>query len=380
MTNPRSLQGKKVILVFGSLDLGGAERQGLILAESLKNDYGADVRVWGLRDEPGRLSELCDEKVIRWRGVKCGWGKYAFTRVAKLARFAGVLRKERPDLVLSYTRLPNLICGIVWSFSGARAMVWNQRDEGLLLTRGFWERLAVRRTPHFVSNSGRGKTFLQDFYRVPAAKISVIRNGVVLADPVLAGHEWRKLLRIPEDALVACMVANIHPYKDHRTLIRAWARVAVPNGPLPFLVLAGRIDEGGEVLRKLAGELGIEDRVIFAGKVDDISGLLNFVDLCIHSSISEGSPNSVLEAMAAGRPVVGTDIPGIREAVGTDGVPFLAPVGDIDALASRIEEVLADAQLRERLGRMMRERVSAEFSVSSMCREMAALLCAVLSC
>lgn len=374
------LHGKKVLFVFGSLDLGGAERQGLLLAEALKNDHGADVQIWGLRNEPGRLSELCDEKGILWRAVKCGWGKYAFTRLLKLSMFALVLRRSRPDLILSYTRLPNLICGIVWKYSGARAMIWNQRDEGLLLTNGFWERLAIFKTPYFVSNSEKGKSFLQDCYRVPSAKITVIRNGVALTDPVLSPCNWRKKLRIPEGALVACMVANIHPYKDHRTLLHAWARVEVPNKPLPFLVLAGRIDEGGDELQKLVHELGIEGRVIFTGKVDDVSGLLHSVDICVHSSKSEGLPNSVLEAMAAGLPVVGTDIPGIREAVGPEGIPFLAPVGDSEALALKMVELFLSTPLRKQLGGKMRERVTTHFSVSTMCRKTATLLSEALSC
>ncbi|BCS54871.1 glycosyltransferase [Geobacter sp. SVR] len=368
------LHHARIIFVFGSLDLGGAERQGLLLAESLRNDYGAEVEVWGLKNSPGRLSELCEEKGLPWRGVKCGWGRYALTRLAKLGKFALTLRKRQPDAILAYTRLPNLVCGIAWHFTGARIMVWNQRDEGLLLKDGFWERLAVRNASCFISNSLAGKVFLEKLYRVPSRKISVIHNGILLSARAPEATAWRKKLQIPEGTPTACMIANIHHYKDHHTLLRAWALVTLKDSPPPVLLLAGRIDEGGDELLTLAEQLGISERVKLLGQVDDVGGLLRSVDVCVHSSVSEGLPNAVLEAMAAGIAVAGTDIPGIREAVGPDGYRFLAPVRDVERLASSLAELLQDKLLRERVGALMLERAKAEFDVGELCARTAALL------
>jgi glycosyltransferase involved in cell wall biosynthesis len=108
--------------------------------------------------------------------------------------------------------------------------------------------------------------------------------------------------------------------------------------------------------------------------VKDISGLLCATDLLVHSSLLEGCPDSVLEAMAVGLPVAATDIPGIREAVGPAGYEHLAPVGYPDTLAQRILRFALDAQLRQEVGAANRARIAVFFSPERMCRTAADVL------
>lgn len=368
------LENKRVIFVFGSLDLGGAERQGLLLAEGLKSKFGDDVKIWGIPKGSGRISRLCEEKGIPWRGLDFNWGKTGFTRVISLTKLALTLRRERPDIILSYTTIPNLACGIVWRYSGARLFVWNQRDEGLLLNKKWWHRLAVGRTLHFLCNSGAGRAFLESFYGVESKRISLIHNGIILGMPAASREEWRQRLSLTEETPVACMLSNIHRNKDHETLLRAWAIV---HGhwtvePKPVLLLAGRIDEDIEPLRKLVCEMG--ESVRFLGSVDDVPGLLTAIDLCVHSCRSEGLPNAVLEAMAAGVPVVATDIPGIREAVGDDSVALLSPPGDADIFSKNIIQMLRNEEIRASAGEKNPRRIANEFSMEKMWAETVAFL------
>jgi glycosyltransferase involved in cell wall biosynthesis len=99
------------------------------------------------------------------------------------------------------------------------------------------------------------------------------------------------------------------------------------------------------------------------GEVDDVSGLLGACDLAVFSSRSEGLGRGATEPMYVGLPVVGTDVPGIREAVGDVGAAFLAPPGDAAGLADRIVRLAADPELRVQVGRanaaLVRERQSA---------------------
>ena len=377
MEETASLQGKRIVLVFGSLDLGGAERQGLLLAETLKNGFHANIQIWGLEENPGRVAQLCDEKGIPWRGVAFDWGKTGLTRSANLFKFACLLKKEKPDVILSYTALPNLVCGIIWKFAGAKLFVWNQRDEGLQLRNKVWNRFAVRSTRCFISNSVNGKLYLEKTYDVNPDSIVVINNGVELPVPRYSRNEWRDKLGLSESCLVACMVANIHPVKDHATLLKAWAVVVKRMAGfrvVPMLLLAGRADSGVNELQQLASDLCLGDRVKFLGKVDDVYGLLGASDLYIQTSISEGVPNAVLEAMAVGLPVVGTDIAGIRAALGPLGITFLAPVGDSLAIAGNICQLFENADLRVATGKMFQERIAAEFTLSNMCGEMISYL------
>jgi glycosyltransferase involved in cell wall biosynthesis len=367
-----SLKGLRIFFVFGCLELGGSERQGLQLAAFLKAECGADVNVIGLCDTSGAVAELCDREGIPWHAVKFCWSRFWPLRVKELARFARRLSVWEPNVLMPYYTLPNTVCGLVWKKVGARLCIWNQRDEGLILTRGIWHRKAVNQIPLFISNSGVGKEFLVRTYGLEPDRIALIHNGVLLAPPLHGREEWRRNLGTEGDAFVACMIANLGPYKDHATLLRAWREVldkAGSSSGKPILLIAGKPDARELRLKELASKLELGKSVIFLGKVDDISGLLSSADICVHSSKTEGCPNGILEAMASGLAVAATDIPGIREAVGPEGFRFLSPVGDYRGLAQNILSFHEDPVLRNNIGAQMKGRIESEFSVSRLGRK-----------
>jgi len=365
--------------VFNNLELGGAERQGLMLARFLRERYAADVRILGLHEAPGRLSQLCDQAGLPWKGIRVSWQwglRHVFTNLRELQRIAAALRQEKPDLLLPYTFFPNVVCGLVWRCTGAKLCIWNQRDEGRFLEPEPWRGLASRLTPYFLANSEDGREALLHAFAVSPDKIAVVPNGVVLDPPLADRREWRERLNLADDVFAACMVANIHEYKDHPTLLRAWRSLAdlLPQGvPAPVLLLAGRVDHG-EFVHDLAASLGLNDCVRFLGAIGDVAGLLRAVDLCVHSSRTEGLPNAVLEAMASGLAVVATDIPGIREAVGGDGYRFLVPAGDPQALAELIAKFIREPALCRTLGERMRMRVSELFDANASCLKVAGFI------
>jgi glycosyltransferase involved in cell wall biosynthesis len=371
MFNP--LYGRKILFLFGSLDMGGAERQGLLLARHLRHACGARVQVWGLSERTGHLAELCDREGIAWRAVPFHWG--LSRRLWHFPRFLSLLRRERPEITISYTCVPNLVAALGWRLAGVQACLWNQADEGLLLNRLPLHRLALRQPSSIVSNSTGGKRFLEETYGLPPGRVQLIRNGVVLPKPELDRAAWRQRLGVDEGTLVATMVANLSRHKDHNTLVRAWAGLLAGwQGPLPVLALAGRFDGAEADVLRIVGEAGVAGQVRLLGPVDDVAGLLAASDLFVYSSRSEGIPNAVLEAMAAGLPVAGTDIPGIREAVGEAVASFLAPVGDAAALAGMMGTLLAEAGLRRTLGEALKQRVEEEFSAAAMCNRTVACL------
>lgn len=362
------LRGVNIIFVFGNLERGGAERQGLYLARYLKERCGAHVQIWGLNERPGKLSVLCEQSDIPWRGFSFPLSKVkALLYLALLARS---LKKEKPDILLPYTYFPNVVCGLVWKFTGAKLCVWNQRDEALNLNTTFWQKAAVSSTPRFIANSTNAKDALVRLYQLREDNVQVIHNGISLPPPAASREVWRKRLHLSPETFVACMLANIHQDKDHVTLLKAWRAVldmTKQEQAAPVLLLAGRCHEYGEKMKSLASELDLGDCIRFIGEVDDVSGLFRAVDLCVHSSKSEGLPNGVLEAMSAGLPIVGTNIPGIREAVGDAGIHFLAPPGNSDMLAAHIFEFFQDPLLRTKIGYALQKRVREEFDLALMC-------------
>jgi glycosyltransferase involved in cell wall biosynthesis len=155
-------------------------------------------------------------------------------------------------------------------------------------------------------------------------------------------------------------VARLESQKDHATLIEA-----VPRVPDARFVLVG---EGGErrALESRARALGVSDRVRFLGLRGDIADLLAISDVFVLPSLYEGLPLSILEAMAAGKPVVASSIPGIDEVVVDGETGLLVPPRDPAALAASIRLLLTDSDLRVRLGDAGRERVHGTFSLERM--------------
>jgi glycosyltransferase involved in cell wall biosynthesis len=120
--------------------------------------------------------------------------------------------------------------------------------------------------------------------------------------------------------------------------------------------------------------LQIDDSVRFVGPVSDVAGLLGAVDVGVFSSRSEGCPNAVLESMAVGLPVAGTDTEGIREVVGPAGARLLTAPGDSEALAAVLLTLANDPQLCGEIGAANRQRVRNNYDPRRMCKETAALL------
>ena len=370
------LQGRRIIFVLGNLELGGAERQALILARYLSEHEQAKVQVWGF-NKTGPVAETCERYGLPWHMMPYPFHGPRLQQGRDLVRVCSALRATKPDLLLPYTLGPNILCGLIWPWTGARACVWNQRDEGIVPYGSRVARRAAKRTSRFISNSERGAGFLIEKLGVDEAKVTVIRNGIEPVAPESDRRAWRERLAVDDRSFVACMVANLHALKDHVTLLHAWRKVVTEfesNGRAPLLVLAGRRDGAYESLAALAADLKLDGTVRFPGHVSDVSGLLSAADVSVFSSRSEGCPNAVLESMAAGLPVAGTDIEGIREVVGPTGAQFLTPAGDADSLAGVLLKLARDPELCARHGAQNRARISERYDALRMCRETVAVL------
>jgi glycosyltransferase involved in cell wall biosynthesis len=361
--------------------LGGSERQALQLARHLAQVEDAEVEVRALTADDGRAVQLFRAEGIPWEGRRVRLRRGKVRTLATLAGIALDLRRSRPDVLLPYCGLPNVACGLVWRYTGATTCIWNQRDVLPFTLGDGLARRAVRNTPVLVSNSHHGATHLADELSVPDGRVSVIPNGVELPPARASRAEWRARLGAYDHDFVVCALAHFHERKDHVTLVRAWRASATrlaEEGASGLLVLAGRNDGRRESVAALVRELDLERSVRFTGDVDDVAGLLGSVDAVVLSSPAEGCPNAVLECMAAGLPVAGTDVAGVREAVGEDGLAFLAPAGDADALGAVLVRLAREPELRQGLGARYRERVRMHFGVDRMLDEHVTLILTAL--
>jgi len=369
------LAGQRVFIVLPTFDMGGAERQALHLATYLQDRCQAAVAVVALFGGLGNqmLREMCIRRRLPCLRVSMPEHANSTPTFRSVRQFAREMRLLRPDVLLPYTSLPNLLCGATWRLAGAKVCLWSQRDEGRELPHERWQVAAINNTRCFISNSRVGAACLIEPFGIPAECVHLIINGVALEPAEETRAALRQRLAIAPGAPVGVMVANIHRYKDHATLVQAWQLVCRQQAAAaPTLLLAGREVETGP-LKALVRELGLEAQVHFLGQVRDVAGLLGAADVAVFSSENEGTPNAVLEAMAAGLPVVATDIPGTRDALGAH-YPYLIPPKSPVAFAQSILTLLRDEDLRIQVGRTLRQRVRQEFAVEQMCRRTCAVV------
>jgi glycosyltransferase involved in cell wall biosynthesis len=199
----------------------------------------------------------------------------------------------------------------------------------------------------------------------PRDRIEIIPNGVELGDfvPVLPPDAARRAARLPEHGPLIVSIARFHPVKDQATLVRGFAR-ALAQVPEARLILAG---DGPlkSALEQLARELRVADRVHFLGVRTDVPLLLQAADVFCLTSLSEAASLTVLEAMAAGRPIVLTDVGGNPELVRNEHEGLLVPRGDAAAVGNAIVRLLSDRRLAERLAAAAASRVRQEYPLSA---------------
>jgi glycosyltransferase involved in cell wall biosynthesis len=240
--------------------------------------------------------------------------------------------------------------------------------------QGLADRVLAPLTDHAIAVSHSTRDFLVEERFVPPDRVRLIWNGAPLDEFAPVGPERTRRVRqelgLPEDGLVVGSIGRLNAQKGHRFLIEAAAPLCRRRSDLRVLVVGDGdlLDD----LRQQAAGLGIADRVLFAGHRTDVPDLLSAVDVFCISSLYEGTPLALFEAMAAGRAVVSTAVDGCREVL-EDGVTgLLVPPGDAAGLGAALARVLEDAGLRQTLGRSALE-ASRAYDVRSCVEQMEAL-------
>lgn len=226
-------------------------------------------------------------------------------------------------------------------------------------------RLALRWTvgrSSLVAVSGTLADHLSHDLRIPRGGIDTIANGV----DVTAGlpDRVRSELALGDTAILLVAVGNLYPVKGHSYLLDAMAQLRSRPSPV-HLAIAGRGDERAP-LEAQAASLGLKERVHFLGLRNDVSDLLAAADLVVHPSLAEGLPITVLEAMAAGRPVVATAVGDVATALEWGQCGVLIPPADVAALVESIDALLDDPERRRGLATRARVRAHERYGVRGM--------------
>jgi glycosyltransferase involved in cell wall biosynthesis len=350
----------RALFVIDELDVGGTEQQLLELVRRLdRARYAPLVACF----RPGRVSREIESAgvplvVLPKRAKADPW---------LVARLWGLIRRRRIELVQTYLFTANTWARAAAALARVPIIVSSERNVDM------WEeaykqrlgRLLDRFTRATIANSKAVKAYLVGKGLRPD-KVRVIYNGVDLArfEGPVTPDATKQELGIPAHHSVALLLARLEPQKLPGTFLEAAARLAERWPALSFLVVGG-----GSLLPELprqAAALGLAGRVVFTGPRRDVARLLGACDVSVMCSRKEGMSNTVMESMAAGKPVVATPVGGNPELIEDGRTGFLVPVSDPDALAARIDRLLAEPGLAKAMGLAARARIGELCSVDGM--------------
>lgn len=263
-----------------------------------------------------------------------------------VVRLAGLLRRVKPDLAAAHDSHAMSLLALARRWARLRIPLVFHRRVDIPLGRGGASRWKVRQAARVICVSGRIAEIVKEG-GVAADRIRVVHSGTpgIEADG-RAGAALRKSLGIPPDATALGSVSGLIPHKGHADLLAALDQMNADRRDL-WLLVAG---DGPlrSALEDDARKRGLDRRVRFLGELTDLSGFFGAIDMFAHPSLTEGLGSSIIDAFAAGVPVVATRAGGIPELVREDETGFLADPGDPASLAEAIERALRDPVERAR--------------------------------
>lgn len=360
---------RTISLMITGLDRGGAETQVVHLARGLAS-RGHRVSVISLI-EPNAFLEELEEAGVEVRTLAIQKGKADPRLITRAVR---ILRELKPEVLVSFMFHANMTARISGRLARVPLIIGSIRGEQFGV--GGWERrywsVRVRETlirlsaplsDCMTTMSAMTARMLVKNRIVPVDQLHVIPN--IVRTPDLgrgqeAGRSCRAEIGVGEDDFLFLNIARIHPVKDHPTLLRAFAKASQATGQSLHLAIAGGGDSSD--LQALAATLGVRETVHFLGERTDISEWCQACDAVVHSSLSEGLPNALIEGHAHGKPVVATDAGGTSEVVHDGNSGFIVPIADFGALGDAMAKLvqLPEAE-RHAMGEAGRQAVVARY-------------------
>jgi glycosyltransferase involved in cell wall biosynthesis len=351
--------------VLNAMGLGGVPQVAWQLMRHLPPEK-YDLRVYSMRRAPGEA----DARDALRTSLEDAGVRVAFPRMKGsmlvVADMCDWLVAEGVDLVHTHSYRPNLqgrLAALPLRETGVRIVAHyhsahdDKRNEEGTLTL---ERALTPVTDRLIACSRAAGDHVAELLHVPPERLAVVPNAVDVTrfadgrDRAAA----RAALGIEDDRPVVALVGRIDPLKGQDDYVRAAPLVrAAHHDALLLLVGSTAKDDVAAPIRDLIASEGVEDAVRFTGYLDDMPGLYAAIDVLAAPSRSEGFGLMLVEAMAAGVPIVASDVDAIPEVVG-DGPALLVPPDDPGAVAAAVNRVLADAGLAAAMGAAGRERAT----------------------
>jgi glycosyltransferase involved in cell wall biosynthesis len=362
----------KILYIVGQLERGGAEQQLYYLIKHLKPQAQVVSLCQG--------GDLADP--IRGLGIEVvELQRHSSWDLSRLRALVRIVQTYRPEIVHIFMDGPSGLYGrLAALLTGHPCVIVGERRNTAIEPRWYrvLKRLLNNRVAAVVTNSQANFCYLANQRIINQQRLFCIHNGLELDRFVNKlhclpdGSAWSGM----RNRLVVGTVGSLRSVKAPDVFVRVAARVLVSRPDTAFV----HVGDGPmkDEIKALSRELGIQDSLLFLGQRQDVPQLLAGMDVFVLTSSSEGMPNAVMEAMAAGLPCVVTDVGDCKELVHDGETGFVVPVGNEEKLAERILLLLRDKALRRHMGLKGRERIQA-FDVRRMVEQYKELYQQVLS-
>lgn len=350
----------RILHIIPTLDRGGAEKQLVLLASGLPRDE-FEFHVCALtRGGPYEVDLKAAGVAVTVIGKRWKADPMAFWKLRRhIARLQPALVHTWLFAAGAYGRAAARSVGVERLVAGERCVDrW----------KSSWQWMVDRRLARFTNRLVTNSTGVQNYcvaHGLPADKFTIVPNGVAPAPASdVSRDELLNELRLPADARLIGVVGRLWPQKRVKDLIWAADLVRVLHDNIRLLIIGDGPERAH--LEEFARGASDLEHIRFLGERGDVWRIMPHLDMLWQGSEYEGQPNSVMEAMACGVPVVASDIPGNRDLVFHGETGFLLPLGDRAAWGRTANTLLTDAILAARLGAAARERMLDDFSVERM--------------
>jgi glycosyltransferase involved in cell wall biosynthesis len=364
----------KIIFVITGTGVGGAEKMLYHTIKGLNPERYA-ARLCSLKKKGEVACRLEEEGLevyslnMRDEATMAGW----LDSLRALVLLVRYFMRERPAVVHSFLFRANILARIAGYLTGVPVIISSVRVMGGEMK---WHHLIDRITAfmadHFVAVSNGVKEHIIRKAHVAECKVSTIYNGIVVGNS--AGVDVADLMNdigLTADQRILMTAGRLHRQKGYDLLLQALSVVQKSFSGVQLLILGAGQEE--KSLKKLAHSLELSEKVLFLGLRSDVDRLLQCSEMFVLPSRWEGFPNVLLEAMAAGKPVVATAVGGVQELVVDEVTGILVPPQDETALADAITLLLSDKKRALAMGAAGRERVLQRFSMDTMLTKTEAL-------
>ncbi|MDR1322934.1 MAG: glycosyltransferase family 4 protein [Candidatus Margulisbacteria bacterium] len=356
----------KILRIISRLNIGGPAIHVTNLNYYLDKNYGYDSRlIYGsLAPGEGSMEYLARAKKLKTiilpeLGREINWRKDLKT----LWQLYKILKREKPDIVHTHTAKAGAVGRLAAKLAGVKKIYHTFHGHvfhsyfGKFKTKAFifLEKILARLTTKIIAISAKQKAELISYGVAKPDQITVIRLGFELNKLQPVPNYWRRKYKLSPSTILVGIVGRLTAVKNHEYFLEIAREVCWQNDNVRFIIIGdGELREQLTVSAKLKN---LDSKVFFAGFSTDARKIYSDLDLVALTSRNEGTPVTLIEAMACGKPVVSTNVGGVADIIDNNRTGYLAPQDQPEVFAQKLLRLCRSKTLRKNIGRHARKKI-----------------------